>query len=137
MALCDPCYNLIHDDDGDNPFLRDALIHWFNSNKDSTTEALPQRSRLTHTSWESFCDSLDNYCPICWVVWHHIRDSPVASYRSQVCQRFSLWLDGGHQDSDDSGVLELKYSCETQDSDDIVVKYIRTTKQQFEGDFPQ
>lgn len=166
MALCNPCYDLFCIIEQDNPSeeddFRDQEVDpddWFVGDdspvnsypsgtvfrdwleardaNESLPNTLPQLSGLVHSSWTSFCDSLDSYCPVCWVVWRHIRDSPTSSYRGQTRQIFYLWLVHGSRLTSIWGELELECSASVKDSDKIVISFQRTTKQRFEGNFLQ
>ncbi|RGP81760.1 hypothetical protein FLONG3_145 [Fusarium longipes] len=140
MALCGPCYDLIrvcqqHTDLGHrHPYtsaykFRDWLAG--QDDGDSMKEALPRLPGLIHSSWKSFCDSLDNYCPFCWIVWSHIRDSPTALYHNENRLVFNVWLDR-HNPLRGGGILWLKCSAEIKDYKFVKLMFQRTTKQQFE-----
>jgi hypothetical protein len=138
MALCDPCYDVILMYEQDLNLEGSSAIafrDWLASrdDKDSMPKTLPQLPGLLYSSWESFCDSLDSYCPVCCVVWRRIRKSPTASYRAENRPGFHIWVDGGVSQDGNSGCLMLKCSTGTTDSESITLAFQRTTKQRFEG----
>ena len=156
MALCDPCYGLFRileqesvrdplgDEDQDNDeqgAKPTAFRNWISArdNKGAIPKTFPQLPGLIHSTWESFCKSLDCFCPICWIVWRHIRDSPMASYRdkAQVHQKFYLWLSGRYNMMDVSGTLSLQCSHDMKARNAIPLRFKRTTKQRFEGNHLQ
>lgn len=149
MALCDPCYDLFrilqqesckeqHEDGhgkGDEGASATAFCDWIlaQDNIGSTPETVPQLPGLIHSTWESFCKSLDCFCPVCWIVWRHIRESPMTSYRDQVHQKFYLWLNVGYTLIDVSGNLVLLCCTYIKTWDPISLRFKRTTQQRFEG----
>ena len=166
MALCDPCYNLIHileqqhirpkqhpeqetlketwEDQYGYQYLPTsssvtAFRDWLSARNDKSSipETLPQLPGLIHSSWNSFCKSLDSFCPVCWVVWRHIRESPATSYHDENRSGFWLWFHHGLDLTGNTGLIELNCSADIRDADNIVFSYARTTKQRFQGDFLQ
>src|SRR5688572_138988 len=125
MALCDPCYDLFRIFEGHrNPEVQPredvfAFRDWLSAQDDqhSVSRTLPQLPGLIHSSWKSFCDSLDSFCPVCWMVWRHIRDSPLTSYRDQVRQEFVLFLYYGRHLTHVSGAVSLRCLSDIKDWD--------------------
>lgn len=120
-------------------WLRDRFQDRFSDVSDEchVLEDLPHLPGLIHSSWQSFCKSLDNFCPVCWVVWRHIRESPMASYRNEARQGFYLWFDRGVDLKDCYGRLYLCCSTDIHDWDNVALLFKRTTKQRFEGNLFQ
>jgi hypothetical protein len=152
MALCDPCYALFRilerDDIPEDQRRQEETVKevWKDEDDDSPSATefqgclsfsmtLSQPPGLIHSSWGSFCESLDSFCPVCWIVWRHIRESPMASYHDEVRQEFYLCPTGGHDLTNVSGTLELQCSHDTKTWDAIVLWFKRTTKQRFEGNY--
>ena len=156
MALCDTCCDLprsferdhIPEDqrrkqeavekswgDPKDPFSTTAFSKWLlvRDMKGSIPETLPQLPGLMHSSWDSLCESLDAFCPVCWIVWRQIRESPTASYRDEVHQKFYLWMRSRYNNRGGTETLELLCSRDMKARDRITLLFRRTTKERYEG----
>ena len=66
MPACKPCQNFLH-----QPTL------W-------------RERPVLHDSWDSFCESLDRQCPICWIAWRNVRKYPSRNYRNHRRDGFEI-----------------------------------------------
>ncbi|CVL07819.1 uncharacterized protein FMAN_09775 [Fusarium mangiferae] len=137
MALCMSCYELCVDLGKDEKAMS-AFNDWFTVRNDQEpySDTTPKLAGLVHFSWESFCNSLDQECPVCWTAWRHLRSSPSAMYREEVHPGFYIWVGDCRREGRRLGtwVLHFKYTWEKKETGSYVVSIKRTTKQHFDAE---
>lgn len=82
MGLCPNCSVLLTKSMSPN----DSSIEW-----DGTPQG--RDCSQMHDSWNSLVLSLRKACPVCWILWRHVRDSPFDSFEEGDRDGFScIWV---------------------------------------------
>lgn len=80
-----------------------------------------------HSAWDSLCQSLEQECPICWILWRNIRASPFATPRAEsrpFVQSFASCWDWTSTDAIPDG---LKFSTSAIESSSSFVGLLPLT----------
>lgn len=122
MSLCTTCYDFFTRVD------KHELAFYLNAQPPFQPDQIPTTGhpRIIHLSWDSFCDSIDQNCPICWAIWRELRSSPITSCRGETHQPFLTWLDSAV-----GPTLEICVFLPAKATKFVDLEVFRTTKECF------
>ncbi|KAH7253234.1 heterokaryon incompatibility protein-domain-containing protein [Fusarium solani] len=103
MGLCKICQSILNSHSND----MELIIHF-----------------RMHDSWDSLCSSLELACPICWMLWRHLRLSPSAVPKKEERDGFSsygeLWR-AFRPDQDQPPLSSIQIRCKDESHPEQIV----------------